>query len=94
MDKNENVLVTGGTEMIDLLLINPSLDFEGDQEKLRSLSVESEIPRQQSPHIGIGYLLAIAKRNALRAKYIDMVAYGVSSDQLLGYIHTYIHTYK
>lgn len=71
--------------MIDLLLINPSFDFEGDLEKLRSLSVESEIPRQQSPHIGIGYLLAIAKCNGLRAKYIDMVAYNVSIDQL---VHT------
>lgn len=73
--------------MIDLLLINPSLDFERDQEKLRSLSVESEIPRQQSPHIGIGYLLATAKLTGLQAKYIDMVAYGVSTDQLLRYVN-------
>ena len=73
--------------MIELLLINPSLDFERDQGKLRSLSVESEIPRQQSPHIGIGYLLATAKLTGLQAKYIDMVAYGVSTDQLLQYIN-------
>jgi len=79
----KNRLEAAGTRNIDLLLINPSLDFERDKEELRSLSVESEIPRQQSPHIGIGYLLAIAKRNALQAKYIDMVASGVSINQLL-----------
>jgi len=73
--------------MIDLLLINPSLDFGRDLEKLRSLSVEDEIPRQQSPHIGMAYLLAVAKNDGLQVKYIDMVAYGFSVEQLIQYIN-------
>lgn len=72
--------------MMDLLLINPSLDFETDLEKFKSLRVESAVPRQQAPHIGIGYMLAIAKLNGFKAKYIDMVAYEVSIDALLRYI--------
>jgi len=71
--------------MLDLLLINPSLDFGGDRQKLRSLSVEDDIPRQQSPHIGMAYLIAVAKQVGLQVKYIDMVAYGFSVDQLIEY---------
>jgi len=73
--------------MLDLLLINPSLDFGSDREKFRSLSIEDEIPRQQSPHIGMAYLLAVAKSAGLRVKYVDMVAYGFSSEQLIQYIN-------
>ena len=78
---------TAGTATIGLLLINPSLDFERDQAKLRSLSIEEGTRVQQGPRLGMGYLLAIAKRNGLQAKYIDMVAYGVSIEQLLQYIN-------
>ena len=74
------------TAKIDLLLINPSIDYEHDRKVLDSLRVENEIVRQRCPHIGIGYLLAVAKEENLRADYIDMVAYEVSVNRLMEYI--------
>lgn len=71
--------------MVDLLLIHPSLDIDRDRENLRLLRVDNEIPRQESPPLGIAYLIAVAKRCGFQAKFIDMVAYGISLESVLEY---------
>jgi radical SAM superfamily enzyme YgiQ (UPF0313 family) len=71
---------------LDLLLINPSLNWKFDQEKKITLRIEEDIPNQESPHLGVAYLLAIAKRNGIRAKYIDMVMDAFYVDQIIDYV--------
>lgn len=70
---------------LDFLLINPSLDFEKDRRYFDGLKVDEDVPRQNSPYVGIGYLLAIAKKEKIKARYIDMT-HGVSLDNVLDYI--------
>lgn len=71
---------------LDLLLVNPSMDFTRDKKKIESLKVEESIPRQLSPHIGVGYLLAAAKRSGIRSQFVDMVSYEYSLQDLLDHI--------
>lgn len=68
---------------IDLLLVNPTLDYEGDRKYYESIKIEPNIPRLQPPHIGIGYLLGSAKKAGISAKYVDMIQQEVSVDHLL-----------
>lgn len=72
---------------LDILLINPSIDYLKDQKEILLRRVEEDVPIADSPSPGIGYLLAIAKQNHLNAKFIDMVAEKVSIDKLLRYIN-------
>ena len=41
------------------------------------------IPRQEPPHMGMGYLLAIAEKEGINADYVDMSAYEMGVDDLL-----------
>lgn len=79
-------MVIGNKNRLDLLLIFPSLDWEFDREKKIALRINKNIPNQETPHIGMAYLLAVAKRAGLKAKYIDMVMEGFSQDRLLDYV--------
>lgn len=82
---NELIHREAKKEQLDLLLINPSLDWRFDQEKRLALRVNEDIPNQETPHIGMAYLLAVAKKQGLRAKYIDMVMEGFSPEELVDY---------
>ena len=73
-------------ERIDILLVNPSLDVERDRQKRLAMRVDKKIPNQESPPLGMGYLLAVAKRNGLRARFIDMGVAQFSVQDLLEYI--------
>ncbi len=73
-------------ERIDILLVNPSLDVERDRQKRLAMRVDKKIPNQESPPLGMGYLLAMAKRNGLRARFIDMGVAQFSVQDLLEYI--------
>lgn len=73
-------------DKIDILFINPSLDFQQDLNYFKNLRVDSTVPRQQSPFIGIAYLLAAARRYSIKAKFLDMVAYKLSVQDVLDYI--------
>lgn len=74
---------------IDILFIIPSTNFVQDQKYVLDRRIEEGIPNQESPHIGIAYMLAIAKQNGLRAKFIDMVIDSFSIEKLLQYIEKY-----
>jgi radical SAM superfamily enzyme YgiQ (UPF0313 family) len=73
-------------ETVDILLVNPSLDVEHDQEKRIALRIDEKIPNQESPPLGIGYLLAVAKQRGFRAQFIDMAVERFSVGDLLSHI--------
>jgi radical SAM superfamily enzyme YgiQ (UPF0313 family) len=71
---------------LDLLLVNPSLDWKRDQKEKLVKRIEENIPNQETPHIGMAYLLAVAEKLGLKAKYIDMVMDGATIEELLDYV--------
>lgn len=71
---------------LDVLLLNPCLDWKIEHEKKIAMRLDPNIPNQESPHIGIAYLLAVAKQAGLRVKYLDMLADCLTQDGLLDYI--------
>ncbi len=79
-------LYTLKPKQLDFLLVNPSLDFIEDKKKTELLKVEENIPRQMSPNIGIGYLLANTKKNGINSQFIDMASYEYSLEDLLSHI--------
>lgn len=76
-------------EALDLLLVNPSLDWKTEKESKISMRVNKNVSNQETPHIGIAYMLAMAKKNGLKVKYIDMVMDDFSVDDLLSFIEKY-----
>jgi len=70
---------------IDLLFVNPSLNWRTDRNSKINARIEEGIPNQETPHIGISYLLAVAKKAGLRSRYIDMATDCFSVEQLLAY---------
>jgi radical SAM superfamily enzyme YgiQ (UPF0313 family) len=73
--------------VIDLLLIEPSLDFRTDQEFMLSRRIEPDLPRNETPPLGFGYMMAVAARNGLDVKFLDMIAYSLSVADIIKYIH-------
>ncbi|HRY28818.1 MAG TPA: radical SAM protein [Elusimicrobiota bacterium] len=71
---------------MDILFVNPSLEWKADLQKKISIRIESNIPNQESPHIGIAYLLAMAKKIGISAHYIDMVMQGWDVEKLMDFI--------
>ncbi|MHC4147147.1 MAG: hypothetical protein ACYSUD_20540, partial [Planctomycetota bacterium] len=70
-------------ETVDILLVNPSLDVEHARQKRIALRIDEKIPNQESPPLGIGYLLAVAKQRGFRAQFIDMAVERFSVGDLL-----------
>jgi len=81
MNANNN-----STQNLDVLFVYPSYGNITAKEKLRPARISDDIPNQESPHIGIGYLLAVAKKSGIRAKFIDMVFDNFSVDDLIAYV--------
>ena len=71
---------------LDLLLINPSLDWKLERARKISARVDKTIPNLESPHIGMTYLMAVANQMGIKAKYFDMAADGVSVEEIINYI--------
>lgn len=74
-------------EKLDLLFIDPSVNYNIDKEKVLARRIEEGVPNQENPHLGIAYLLAVAKQNGIRAKFVDMAVESVSLEDLLQYIN-------
>jgi len=68
---------------LDLLLINPSLDWKLERARKISARVDKTIPNLESPHIGMTYLMAVANQMGIKAKYFDMAADGVSVEEII-----------
>ncbi len=67
----------------DVIFVNPSADWKLDIDKNKSIRLQEDIPNQETPHIGIAYLLSVAKNYGIQAKYIDMVADCISPEELI-----------
>ena len=74
---------------LDVLFIYPSYGDGDSESRLLPARVEDDIPNQESPNIGVGYLLAKAKQYGIRAKFMDMVFDNVSADALIDYVKTH-----
>ena len=70
---------------LDLLLVSPSLAWHIDQEKKLAIRLEKDIPNQETPHIGVAYMLAVAAKAGIRARYLDMVADRVTPEELAAF---------
>ncbi len=68
---------------LDVLFVNPSLDWVYNQNQKKAMRVENNIPNQETPNIGIAYLMAACKIKGYRSKYIDMVMDSFSVEELL-----------
>lgn len=71
---------------LDLLLISPSLDWKSEKKQRETMRIEEDIPNQESLPLNIGYIIAVAKKNGLRVKFIDMVADGFDIETLVEFI--------
>ena len=73
-------------ESVDILLVNPSLDVEQDRQKRLAIRIDKKIPNQESPAIGMGYLIAVAKQHGLKAEFVDMGVSHFTVEDLLEHI--------
>lgn len=81
-----NEISDGEFNGLDLLLINPSLDWKSEKMQKMTMRVEKNIPNQESPCLNIAYLIAAAKQVNLKVKFIDMVTDSFDVEYLVGYI--------
>lgn len=58
---NVEVIKPNTTKPLDFLFVNPSLDYKLDENKKLTKRIEKEVANQESPNVGIGYLIAVAK---------------------------------
>ena len=86
MPKSIKYKKNAAQDIVDILLINPSLDFKIDKEKRLARRVEGNIPNQESPHIGIAYLIAAAKQKGISFKYFDMLSDEKTIEDIISYI--------
>ena len=75
-----------GLDSLDLLLVNPSVNWRSENILKMTLRIEEDIPNQESPPLGLGYLLAAARKEGLKAKCIDMAVDGYSISELVDLI--------
>lgn len=68
---------------LDVLFVNPSMDWVYSQKQKIVMRVENDIPNQETPNIGIAYLMATCKMKGYKSKYVDMVMDSVSVEELL-----------
>ena len=71
---------------LDLLLVNPSFDWESERIQRMTMRIEKDRPNQEAPLLNIAYLIAAAKKANLRVKFIDMVVDGFGTGELLEFI--------
>lgn len=70
-------------ESLNLLLVNPSLDWMTEKEQMIAIRLEKSIPNQESPPLNVAYLLASVKRAGFTVKFIDMIVDRYSVEKLV-----------
>ena len=71
---------------LSILLLNPALNTEDYKSYVTSRRIEEGVGNQESPHIGFGYILAVARQKKVEARYIDMGLEDFSISKLLDLI--------
>lgn len=60
---------------LDFLFINPCANINSERERKEKMKINEKVPRQEPPHMGMGYMMAVAKKEGIKTKFIDMAAY-------------------
>ena len=71
---------------LDILFVLPSYGDSEAVARIRSTRIEKDISNQESPNIGMGYLLARANQLGINAKFIDMVYDSVTTEDLISFV--------
>lgn len=71
---------------LDILIVSPTIDIERVVKSQEERKIEKNISLNESPSIGIGYLLSSLEKQSIKAKHIDMIANKYTVDDLLGFI--------
>ena len=71
---------------LDLLLIEPSLNWEESEKRKMSMRIEKGEPVKEGLRISTGYLMAAVKNKGHKVKFIDMTVEKVGVDDLMEYI--------
>ena len=56
---------------MDILFIYPSYGHSDDKARFLPTRVSVDVPNQESPNIGIGYLIPVSKRAGIEAKFVE-----------------------
>jgi len=68
---------------LDYLFINPCADINIERLRKDKVRISEKIPREETPHMGIGYMTAIAKKEKIRTQFIDMAAYEQTPEDIV-----------
>lgn len=71
---------------LDFLFINPCANLDVERLRRDKMKIDEKVQRQQPPHMGMGYLLAVSKKENIQSKYIDMAAYEVDTDEIIKFV--------
>lgn len=74
------------SKKLDLLLINPSINYEKDIKDILTRRVEKDVAISNCPSPGMGYIIASVKKSNYTIKFIDMVAEMMTVEKLLEFI--------
>ena len=74
------------SQKFDLLLINPSVNYEKDRKDILARRVETDVAISNCPSPGIGYMISNIKKSNYTVKFIDMVAEMMTVEELLKFI--------
>lgn len=77
------------TKPLDFLFLIPSLNYKLDLNNKLIKRIEGEIANQESPNVGIAYMMAVAKQLGYHTTFMDMAEDRVSVEELLDYIEEY-----
>ena len=47
---------------LDFLFINPCANLNTERQRKEKMKIDEKVQRQQPPHMGMGYLLAISQK--------------------------------
>lgn len=73
-------------EKTDLLFIAPSADYKKHRHELELRKIEEGIVIQNSVAPGIGYMMAVAKQNGFKTKFLDMVMEPRTLEDFIAYV--------
>lgn len=68
---------------LDILFVNPCANINSELLRKDKMKMSEKIPRQEPPHMGMGYMLSICRKEGIKAEYIDMAAYTIDTEDLL-----------
>ena len=55
------------SEYLDILFINPCANINSERLRKDKMATIEKIQRQQPPHTGMGYLLAVSDKEGIKA---------------------------